>query len=321
MGIGYALHSGKNSKAGYYLKSGFRDFLPDALFRSRLEAELERGLRLYDPGEVDDRVDYYCHPHPTPLPDGSPAMGSLRRRDHRSAYYFDSRDIVRWFDPGLRWQFLFGDVRDIPAVPTVVKSRNLTPDNGNAVLLKLNRCIHFVFVRDRMEWEAKKPVVLFRGHIGSRENRRRFCELYAGHPRADVGDTRAVYGPDSPFSKPKLTIAEQLRYRYIMSLEGNDVATNLKWILSSRSLAVMPRPTCETWFMEGRLQPGVHYIEVRPDYADLMEQVAYYDAHPDLCRQMADAANAWCDQFRDARRERYIGLRVMQRYLQLTGQL
>jgi hypothetical protein len=34
--IGYILHSGKNSKAGYYPKAGLRDILPDILFRGRM---------------------------------------------------------------------------------------------------------------------------------------------------------------------------------------------------------------------------------------------------------------------------------------------
>lgn len=59
------------------------------------------------------------------------------------------------------------------------------------------------------------------------------------------------------------TIREHLDYKFIMAIEGNDVASNLKWVMSSNSLAVMPRPTCETWFMEGTLIPDYHYIEVR----------------------------------------------------------
>ena len=50
------------------------------------------------------------------------------------------------------------------------------------------------------------------------------------------------------------------------------MSSNLKWIMSSNSIAVMPRPEFETWFMEGRLIPGVHYIEINRDYSDLDEK-------------------------------------------------
>ena len=45
---------------------------------------------------------------------------------------------------------------------------------------------------------------------------------------------------------------EQLmRFKYVLSLEGNDVATDLKWRMAQNSVVVMPRPTKETWLMEG----------------------------------------------------------------------
>lgn len=77
------------------------------------------------------------------------------------------------------------------------------------------------------------------------------------------------------------TIREHLDYKFIMAIEGNDVASNLKWVMSSNSLAVMPRPTCETWFMEGTLIPDYHYIEVKDDFSDLEEKLNYYIAHPE----------------------------------------
>ena len=61
-----------------------------------------------------------------------------------------------------------------------------------------------------------------------------------------------------------------------MALEGIDVASNLKWVMSSNSIAVMPRPTCETWFMEGTLIPDYHYIEIKPDFSDLEERLNQY---------------------------------------------
>ena len=50
-----------------------------------------------------------------------------------------------------------------------------------------------------------------------------------------------------------MTINEQLHYKFILCSEGNDVASNLKWVMSSNSIAVMPKPKFETWFMEGIL--------------------------------------------------------------------
>ena len=321
----YLLHSGKNSKFGYYMRAALRDAVPDAFFRARLQGELERGRACYDEAYVKDRVDYYCHlAEGAALGDGAPRLGDLTLRGNNSTYYYDSREVTQWFPPELRWCYLFGDIRQIPPQPTVVKSRNIEPDNGNAVLLKLDKCRHFVFLKDTISFAEKQDRAIFRGQVGTRQNRIAFVERWGGHPRVDAANTLAKGGlfadnPDGQATAPRLSLYDHLHYRYIMALEGNDVASNLKWVMSTRSLAVMPRPTCETWFMEGRLIPNVHYVEVRPDYADLLEKMDHYSAHPDEANTIADAANAYVDQFRDSRRERYIALRVMQRYLSLCN--
>ena len=60
--------------------------------------------------------------------------------------------------------------------------------------------------------------------------------------------------------KNRLRPEHLLRYKYLISIEGNDVASNLKWLFASKCLILMPKPTCETWFCEGLLEPWVHYI-------------------------------------------------------------
>lgn len=320
----YKLHSGKNSKAGYYIVAGLRDMLPDSCFRHRLEAELQHCEAMYDDTYIADRVDYYCQlREPIMLGVDAEPIGLLQRKGNPSTYYYDSREALQWFNPELRWHYLFGDVREIPSEPTVVKSRAIGLDNSNSVMLKLDRCRHFVYIHDRLQPEEKEDRAIFRGHIGTRENRALFCHMYADNPRVDAADTipGATEGrKHTSQMKPMLSFYEHLRYRYIMALEGNDVASNLKWIMSSHSAAVMPKPTCETWFMEGRLQPGVHYVEIRPDFADLEEKMDYYSCHMDELHNIINNANQYVQQFRDWRRERYIALLVMQKYFKMTNQ-
>ena len=117
-----------------------------------------------------------------------------------------------------------------------------------------------------------------------------------------------------------MTIKEHLKYRYILALEGVDVATNLKWVMSSNSIAIMPRPVYEIWFMEGKLIPNYHYIEIKPDYSDLLERVEYYNNHIDEAKEIIRHANEYASQFRDKKREKLIQLLVMDKYFKNTGQ-
>ena len=119
----------------------------------------------------------------------------------------------------------------------------------------------------------------------------------------------------------KKTIREHLDYKFIIALEGNDVASNLKWVMSSNSLAVMTRPTCETWFMEGTLKPDYHYVEVKEDFSDFEEKLRYYMAHPEKAEEIIRHAHEYVQQFRNKEREELLQLMVMQRYFETSGQL
>ena len=45
------------------------------------------------------------------------------------------------------------------------------------------------------------------------------------------------------------------KFKITISLEGNDVASGLKWSLQSASVVLMPPPTRTTWAMEELLEP------------------------------------------------------------------
>ena len=90
--------------------------------------------------------------------------------------------------------------------------------------------------------------------------------------------------------------------------------------MSSNSIAIMPRPKFESWFMEGRLQGGVHYIEIKDDYSDLEEKIRYYSTHPEEAKAIIRNAHAFVDQFRDKEREELISLLVLEKYFRHTRQ-
>ena len=63
-----------------------------------------------------------------------------------------------------------------------------------------------------------------------------------------------------------MSIYYQLNYKFIFCLEGKCISTNLFWAMSSNSVCIMPKPKYESWFMEGKLKDGVHYIEIKDDF-------------------------------------------------------
>lgn len=147
-------------------------------------------------------------------------------------------------------------------------------------------------------------------------------EMYFQHPLCDLGDIGKYNdGLPSIWKKPKMTIKEHLQYKFIMALEGNDVSSNLKWIMSSNSIAVMPEPEFETWFMEGTLIPDYHYIRIKADYSDLEERINYYITHPEEAQEIINHAHEYIEQFKNKKREKLISLLVLQKYFLQTGQI
>lgn len=239
----------------------------------------------------------------------------------QKVYIHDSEEVRRYFAPDLRWRLVPGDNVAVFDVPSITKSRPVGAGSANDVLLKLNKVRHFIFLKDRKRWEDKKPMAIFRGRVANKKERKEFVRMYAGHELVDAGCV------DRPSDLPercyvdKISLYAHFDYKFIVCLEGNDVASNLKWVMNSNSIAVMPRPRNETWFMEGRLEPGVHYVEIRDDYTDLEDRLRYYMSHPEEAQMILDNAHRWTAQFKDKKTERLVSLGVMQNYLVNTGQL
>jgi hypothetical protein len=85
--------------------------------------------------------------------------------------------------------------------------------------------------------------------------------------------------------RPQMTL-----YKMIISAEGNDVASGLKWQLYSRSVVLMAPPTRMSYALEHLLEPWVHYVPLRPDYLDIVEKVDWVLQHDEEARQVSERA-------------------------------
>ncbi|MFW5730251.1 MAG: glycosyl transferase family 90 [Desulfonatronovibrionaceae bacterium] len=296
------------------------------LVRSRMlgSRDLENCLRFYqslDPKiqeEVKARVSYYNRLTHAFSSSDLPFETGCFKKGKSTSYHIDFKPLLNCFPPGLRFAVLFGDICHVPEQPTFVKSRPVSqkPDNANSVLLKLNRARHYYTFPDKIPFQDKKSKAVWRGS-SHRTKRLEFVKALYDKPWCDVGDVHRK-SQGKPYHKEFMSVPRQLEYKYILSVEGNDVATNLKWIMASNSLCLMCRPEYETWFMEGLLKPGVHYVELEPDYSDLREKMDYYDRRPDEAEQIIARAKAHSARFSNPALERLISLVVMQKYFDLA---
>lgn len=305
--------------------------IPNFFYRSRLKTIINNAKERPDYEYIVERVEYYNRlTGKKSLPEQ--AIQENKRThyifvDHgerfrpstfHKAYFFDLRDVIRYFPKRIRMGYIPGDVYFTPTFPAFVKSRLLDENSKYSVLLKLDKLRHFIFVNDPVSFAAKRPQAIFRGKIRLSRQRRDFMEKYFGSDICDCGVVGRNEGFPDEWLVPKKTIREHLDYKFIIALEGNDVASNLKWVMSSNSIAVMTRPTCETWFMEGRLIPDYHYIEISDDLSNLQERLNYYIEHTVEAEAIIRHAHEYVSQFFDAEREKIISLLVAEKYFSLT---
>lgn len=305
----------------YYLKSCTILLTPHFILKARKQRFLQKYYPKYNNADLQSRLDYYNKlKEKKQIPQSSPTLAQhkLKNVNYSKVYFFDSYEYTRYFSKTLPWLFRPGDITDLQPYPTIVKSRPITENNENSVLLKLNKIRHFIFVKDKTKFEDKLPKILFRGAAHGKPNRQMFIEKWIDNPMCDIKDTaKDSINPPQWQSKP-ISIKQQLKYKYIMAIEGNDVASNLKWIMSSNSIAVMPRPKYETWFMEGCLIPNYHYIEIKEDFSDLIEKVNYYEQHPEQAKAIIKNANEYVKPFKDKKREKLLSILVLKRYFEKT---
>lgn len=308
----------KKNKIPYYALNIFRQVVPISLYQKLLNSK-RKAIRNYDKETVLDRVNYYNKLQTvSTINDDAFAIKELKVFNSPKAYNFDLFEYWRYFKSNLKLNFLLGDVIHVETKPTIQKSRPIGNDNQNAILLKLDKKRHFLFINDHKEFAAKKDILIGRG-VMSQPHRIRFMDMYFNHPLCDLGQVNKRGGnPD--WLKPKINIIDHLAYKFILSLEGNDVATNLKWIMSSNSIAVMPKPKYETWFMEGRLIANHHYIQIKDDFTDLEEKLQYYINNPDKAQAIIKNANDHVKQFLHKQQEDLISLLVLEKYFYYTGQ-
>ena len=313
--------SHRNNKQLYYSLNFLKLLIPNFFYRNRLKETLNE-INKYDVDYIKMRVNYYNKiDRDINLSDNVSNLSALKIKNFHRTYFFDSYEFTRYFNPSLKMNFLLGDITRIPDIPSIVKSRHILDNQENSVLFKLNKIRHFTYTNDSNEFHNKKDMLIGRGAVSKKHKKRTdFYKMYFDNKLCDLGQINSNTDHDH-WIKKKISIEAHLKYKFILCIEGVDVATNLKWVMSSNSIAVMPKPKIESWFMEKQLIANYHYIEIKDDYSDLEKKLTYYMNHVDECMKIINNANTYVNQFKDSEREKLISLLVLEKYFIKTLQI
>lgn len=233
--------------------------------------------------------------------------------------------------------FLIGDYNlNNQNLPIISKTRK---SNSNNIIFNFNKFRHMNLVyylqnNKDIKFNQKKNIICWRGSTtGNRNNfANRFIlvENYYNHKNMNigfssnsiinnnekVGITQNIYNyiEKLKYIKPAMKINEILKYKFLISVEGNDVASGLKWMLYSNSVVLMARPRNFSWIMEDKLIPNHHFILLKDDYSDLNEKYEWCLKNLDKCEDISKNATKYIEQFLDKELEKKIEIEIIKRY-------
>lgn len=302
----------KKNKLSFYIQGFLQGLIPVKSFDKKID-ELYKIVSKDDLKNIERRVDYYnkFNLETKVLHRGTTVKDLLKPKTPKS-YYFDTYEFAKYFPKDHLIDYAFGDVNTILDFPMIAKSRPIRGNNENNILLNLDKARHFISVKDSLNYSEKKNIMIGRAGV-YQEHRIQFYEKYFSNPLCDLGQVNKKEGnPD--WIKPKISIGEHLKNKFILSLEGNDVATNLKWIMSSNSIAVSPPLKMETWYMEGTLKPNEHFICLDENYKNLEEKLQYFLDHENEAKEIIANAQEFRNQFNNRNVENLASLLVLKKY-------
>lgn len=165
-----------------------------------------------------------------------------------------------------------------------------------------------------LPWDQKKPIVFWRGSGsgGARRNsgpdwrqrpRIRLAALVKDNPLFDVGLSRLAKRQIVDEAMFKEVEAQGLirgyvpsdqfvNYKYQVDIDGNSNAWAglfLKLLTGCPVLKIASPQGFRQWYYE-RMIPGQHFIPVRPDMSDLVEQAEWLLAHDNEARDIGQRA-------------------------------
>ena len=232
-------------------------------------------------------------------------------------------------------QCIEGPTRD-PLNTTVRMYEGISP-----IIWKLEMCRHWDPMdfarRVDTHWHEKKLGALWRGDLTGRHiqgstdeqvcfgnQRCRFVFDHRDSKLIDAGLSDGLnwlkHGNISGVSviKNRVTMQEIQQYKVIISLEGNDVASGLKWSLLSESVVLMPPPTRTSWAMEELLEPWVHYIPMFPNGSNAEQMIQWVGDNDEKAQRISERGRLFMYDLLyhpdAAREEREVKAEIARRY-------
>lgn len=144
------------------------------------------------------------------------------------------------------------------------------------------------------DFDAKKDKLVWRGTTAfNAKIREALLKQTEGKPWSDVHRVDEDVQTDY-----RISMADHCRYKYAVHTEGTTWSGRLKYLLSCHLVTFIHPLTFYThlYHLLEPSGPNQNYIQVKPDWSDLEEQMDFLQKNPEKALEIADKA---ADKFRD----------------------
>jgi hypothetical protein len=93
-----------------------------------------------------------------------------------------------------------------------------------------------------------------------------------------------------------MTPKEQSAYKYIVHIEGHVAAYRLSLELSMGSVILLVPSNYCLWYFKW-LEPWIHYVPIKPDLSDLIEQIQWCRSNDDVCYEITQNAISFYNKY------------------------
>jgi len=311
----------KNTKLLFYLKGIWIILAPSYIYKKKLEQSYQE-LSKKEKEYIENRVSYYNKLTKKFNIEDKISIKNFNKYEKKKTYFFDLLEYLKYFNQNFKISYLFGDITYIPDTPSLLKSRPISKTNNYSILMKLDKVRHFIFVKDEIKFKDKIDKLIWRGKVHTEQpHRAKFMEKCIDIKSCDIGMINKKSSLPKRWLRDKKSLKEHFKYKFILAIEGNDVASNLKWAMSSNSLVMMTKPIYETWFMEDRLKANFHYVLIDDNYNNLEEKIDYYSKNIQEAEKIIDNAHNYCNQFKNKLYEDIISYKVLEKYFKYSNQI
>ena len=102
------------------------------------------------------------------------------------------------------------------------------------------------------------------------------------------------------YQKPYMTHSEIFEHKFVLNLEGNDVSSLFPYTLASNSCPLHNYPfSWETYFFGGGLEPYVHFVPVKSDGSDLVQQYEWCKNNLEKCEEITQNGKRYIEPYLD----------------------